>query len=569
MLKGLISWFRKQVLSLLPQGAFDEREAIAPKRPVSNNKSYKIDPTFPNLIVDSPIPTSTAWPMSAVGEKGGGYPLQTAPQQAAALRQIVNDTLVYLLGRRAKKPSRWAAASILSLQARAGQDANAFYDRRSLKFFYFPDHGMRRNVFLCDSRHVVAHEFGHAYLDAMRPDFWSLQAPEAWAFHESFADICCLVSVTLNRDVVERAVSDTGGNLALSNPVTRIAMEVGASLRKVASGYTEENGSMRDMSMRFDYVAPEKLPADGPTSQLINEPHSFGRVFSGAFYRLVVEASKDIAKSGVGQVDSFLRARDAMMDRLLISVSQAPRTPRLLHAVCQEMLVADSSLGGTHQNTMRSVFTDYKLIPPVIKMLESKSYDQMLSDLGEAAMIDTAGDFRILRKSGAGRGKVADTVTALSANPLYQAEVELADESCYYFDGDGVMSLAIETTAQEAIDAAMSCLDQIEVRGLASGDDKALFAVDDGKLVRLMIEACGCNKPNYCIPGAPEYQKPWKPKNNAGCVKCGSGTNCLPRPCDCASPTPTPPPKTGCYTRLNVGQSKGVRVCNRASRRVC
>ncbi len=42
----------------------------------------------------------------------------------------------------------------------AGADMNAYYDRRSLRFFYYNHRG--RNVYFGDSADIVAHELGHA-----------------------------------------------------------------------------------------------------------------------------------------------------------------------------------------------------------------------------------------------------------------------------------------------------------------------------------------------------------------------------------------------------------------------
>src|SRR5690348_15373488 len=56
----------------------------------------------------------------------------------------------------------------LDLLPDAGDDLNAFYDRRSLSFFH---HAVGTETFFSGaSTDVVAHESGHAFLDTLRPE---------------------------------------------------------------------------------------------------------------------------------------------------------------------------------------------------------------------------------------------------------------------------------------------------------------------------------------------------------------------------------------------------------------
>ena len=159
-------------------------------------------------------------------------------------------------------------------------------------------------------------------------------------------------------------------------------------------------------------------------------------------------------------------------------------------------------------------------------------------------------------------------VLAMQNNPLLSAEVEVAAQSAYYFDENMELQISEEATEEEIIETTMNCISLIQHRNLFGENDKAQFHMIDGKLVRNKIASCGCNKPNYCIPGAPEYQKPWKPKNNAGCIKCQK-SDCSPKSCDCDQPTTTEPPKTGCYASVKTCSTNGYKVGSRISRKVC
>jgi hypothetical protein len=66
--------------------------------------------------------------------------------------------------------TRWQAGSTLSVIPDLDQDLNAFYNRSSLSFFH--QKVGAKTYFSGASTDVVAHEAGHAFLDAIRPDFW-------------------------------------------------------------------------------------------------------------------------------------------------------------------------------------------------------------------------------------------------------------------------------------------------------------------------------------------------------------------------------------------------------------
>jgi hypothetical protein len=61
---------------------------------------------------------------------------------------------------------------------------------------------------------------------------------------------------------------------------------------------------LRDANNSFRYEPPDSLPAGAPDDALAGEPHSFSRVFTGAFYDLLVwllarEAKSDPSEAGV------------------------------------------------------------------------------------------------------------------------------------------------------------------------------------------------------------------------------------------------------------------------------
>jgi len=572
MLKEFINWFRQKTNLIFPKPNFVEAQAAPkPSSNVKKNKYYLVDAMYPALIADKDVPVKTLLPMRSIGESTGGFPLGTIQQQAMGIKQLVNNALIYLQTKSPRAISKWSSVQSLTLNARAGQEANAYYDRSSLKFFFFSDNNKKKMIYTSDSSSIVLHEFGHAFLDLLRPDLWSVQAVEIWAFHEAFGDMCALLNNMNEEALLDKAMLETEGDLYKSNCLSRMGQEMGVAIYFMTGGKSGElKNAIRDMSIPFKYTEPERLPSNGRDDVLINESHSFSRVFASMFYNLILAVSAKYMMEGQNKKQAFISTRDILAKYLLQAICSAPITKRFYKAVCQEMLLADQRNGSKFQKIMNDVFINFRIMKPTIAVLNSTRVEELVANLSVPYELDESPDATVLRLKNNKTIKLADIftgVSALSNNPLVNAEIEIATESAYYFDANGNMYEAEESTFSETINDAYECVKYLNDKGLVGSHDSALFEVIDNKLVRKQI-ACGCNKPNYCIKGAPEYQKPWKPANNAGCVKCQK-TNCQPRPCDCAAPETPKPPKLGCFTKVGGRGITSYTVGSKISRRVC
>jgi len=544
------------------------------KRAVSNGsektKMYLVDPTIPNLVIEEKI-GKTILNITSQGEQGGGFPLGSIQQQALACKGMVNNILSYSISKTRKKINRWAVTSNLHVVSRAGKDINAYYDRGALKFFYFGDKAMKKNIYTCDSRSVVSHEFGHAYLDILRPDLWSTQAAEIWAFHEAFGDMIAVLENLQHDDLIKAAIQETNGNLLNSNILTRLAAEMGIGLFNLTHGEGGElNNCLRDISVVYNYTEPEKLPTNGPDNKIINECHSFGRIFSGAFYEIIIKISQQNIKDGQDQLTAIKNARDIAASYLFTAASTAPATVRFFDSVARQILLEDKTSGNKYQEIISSVFSNRKIVKKsnIIKMLDVKSIQDIAKEVNDIFEIQTHGKEKIIRTVSVKKIKLIDVlgVTSQSNNPLFNLEIDIPNQMAYYFDENDQLTDVIHSLDTEIIDAAYSCLNYLHENNLVGNHQDALFDAKNGKLIRKQI-ICKCGKPNYCDPNAPEYGKPWKPANNAGCVSCHK--NCVPQPCDCETATPSPPPKKGCYTSMRSGGIRSYKVGQFLSRKVC
>ena len=95
----------------------------------------------------------------------------------------------------------------LAVRTDAGDDLNAFYDRDSLQFFSHTFGGVTVNS--AESVDVVTHEEGHAFLDAIRPDFFDVPFIEVGALHEAFGDCMAIVTALEDRAIRDAVLAST------------------------------------------------------------------------------------------------------------------------------------------------------------------------------------------------------------------------------------------------------------------------------------------------------------------------------------------------------------------------
>ena len=184
------------------------------------------DPTTPRLKVRMDIPQKPkVMNFSVKGFSGAGFHRQTkeglAANVYAAMAMSIDMTLKYTN----RKIVKWPATRTLNVVPLAGKDLNAYYDRRSLKFFFARNPKTRKTFYTADSNDIVTHELGHAILDTFRPDLWSMQALEAWGFHEAYADIHALLSALHHDEMLRQVIKQTKGNLRSSNSISKLAEE--------------------------------------------------------------------------------------------------------------------------------------------------------------------------------------------------------------------------------------------------------------------------------------------------------------------------------------------------------
>ena len=216
----------------------------------------------------------------------------------------------------------WQPGPRLTVLLDKGVDLNAYYDRRALNFFHGPSPS--GTVYSGESPDIVCHEMGHAILDAIKPQLWGAASHEAAAFHESFGDMSAILSALQLQSLRIEILQDTSGHLYQSSRLSRLAEQLGTAIRAQQPDAVNPD-CLRNAVNSFTYQDPIQLPQMAPAAQLSSEPHSFSRVFTGAFFEAL--AGMLIAKAANPSYPTeqeLLAVNQEMGDILVAGARQAP-----------------------------------------------------------------------------------------------------------------------------------------------------------------------------------------------------------------------------------------------------
>jgi hypothetical protein len=254
-----------------------------------------------------------------------------------------------------------------------GEDFNAFYARESgLNFF----HGQVDNVappvtvFSCASPDVSCHELGHAILDAVKPELFNAMSLEVAAFHEGFGDVSAMLSKLQLASLRDLVLQQTRGHLGSNSRLSQLARQLGWAIRVQVDPTAVDRDCLRNTSNNFFYRDPAGLPPMAPATQLSSEPHSFSRVFSGAFLDVLAAMFKIGPASFAGTDSDKLLAVALDAGKLLIEgVRVASVAPGFYSQVAAGMIQADQSLtGGRYRTALTSSFVQRGILSPTAAM---------------------------------------------------------------------------------------------------------------------------------------------------------------------------------------------------------
>ncbi len=473
---------------------FSKEEKPVAARPLRDSINYQLnDPNTPDLTVHIPVPQKPNvlnFTVKGFDRNNPGAPPGTQAGQAANVYATIVRSLNNIL--KYRNLTNWPGTRNLLILPRAGKDLNAYYDRRHLKFFYAADRKSKNVVFTCESVDIVAHELGHALLDTMRPDLWSTQSLEIWSFHEAFGDINAVATVMLHEHMLRYALKETNGNLRKHNVISRLAEQMGDAIFHLTGGRGGfKPGALRNAINNFTYKRPESLPKRTSNDKLAAESHSFGRLFVGAWYDIMIGIFELNLREGQGEMTALHNARNYAYQNIVEALIVAPRSPRFYNAVARAMLSVDRLKGGRCQSIMRKVFEKRKMLlrSNRIKALESASWSNVSKSLEKKDEVIKTKEGYAVRKAVSSTFNVSNQIgaSALNTNPLFSLNIELADDTFYEMNSDGKALMALHVDNSEAVESAIAALNYLHETG-AVGDS---WKIEDNNLIRKHVQ-CQC-----------------------------------------------------------------------------
>ncbi|PSB04946.1 hypothetical protein [Merismopedia glauca] len=213
----------------------------------------------------------------------------------------------------------------ISVHPQAGRTPNAFYSREEkvLKFFFFKPDSLPAgspDVYTCRSLDVVAHETGHAILDALKPNWISSSAPaQTGGLHESFGDITSIFTILSQLDLVEYIIAETKADLHGRNILAVLAEQFGLAFG-MPNGLRNADNDLK-------------------LSEVSNEVHDISQVFTGAIYDILADIFTANRNSRVRDDSVTLYETGQYMAGLVIrAIEKAPDNNAIYADVGKAML---------------------------------------------------------------------------------------------------------------------------------------------------------------------------------------------------------------------------------------
>lgn len=255
----------------------------------------------------------------------------------------------------------WAfSAPRITLDPHAGTGMNAYYDEqtRTIGFFTFTNaDGETFNT--AQSADVVSHETGHAVLDGLRDLYNESFGLGPLAFHESFADMAAILCALHDDELVRRLLEWTNRDLRVDNFIATVAERIIDRIQASKNDEIDERTIyLRNAINKFTQLPFDELPyfPDDPRYQLGRESHNYSRLFTGAFYDVLVAVYQQQRKSAKAHI-ALLRARDIVGHLLVYAVESGPVGELDFSDMARAFLTADQLLHkGAYSDMIAGVF---------------------------------------------------------------------------------------------------------------------------------------------------------------------------------------------------------------------
>jgi hypothetical protein len=252
----------------------------------------------------------------------------------------------------------------LIINPHAGIDANAFYSEQeqNISFFSFDVNG--KTIHTSQSPDVVCHEIGHAILDGIRDLYNESFGLASGGFHESFGDISAMLVTLQNRTLVNRLLEWTKGNLRQDNLVSKLAEQLGTGLHTTdRDPRNDKIFYLRNAFNNFVNVPYDQLDfvPDNDITTLGSESHSYSRLFTGAFYDVLIKIYEEKSNE-LGQHGALSYACDLAGRIMIRRIEIGPIGEHSYNDLAKAMLDADKIyFNGNNKDILVDEFSERKI----------------------------------------------------------------------------------------------------------------------------------------------------------------------------------------------------------------
>ena len=219
---------------------------------------------------------------------------------------------------------QWGADKSINIYPRAGLQANAYYSRgeKSLRFFYFHpgNNETLPLVYTCRSFDIVAHETGHAILDALRPGYWSSWHPQTGGLHESFGDLTSIFTMLSQMDQCEAIIAESKADLHAKTFFPAVAEQFGEALHGRRSGLRNADNDLK-------------------LSEVSDGVHEISQVFTGAVYDILADIFDDHHQPDqYDPAESLFRVGRHLTALVILALLNGPETNATYQDIAAKMI---------------------------------------------------------------------------------------------------------------------------------------------------------------------------------------------------------------------------------------
>ena len=227
-----------------------------------------------------------------------------------ALQPFLDDRERFF-GVREKWTWAFKTAKPLRIIAHAGEREDSCYHRGtgSLKFFHVAS--AEGKNYLCRGFDVVAHETGHAILDALNPSLYSAKVGQVAAFHEAFADVVAVFTQISIDALAGPAFDRCEGDLSAAPSLTAVGSGVvefhaARSAPRGGSISTDDAGAVGGDD-RADEASVRNLSNSVNGFSCSRGVYALASLFSGFVWDVVVALYTALGRKNLASLQDVVR----------------------------------------------------------------------------------------------------------------------------------------------------------------------------------------------------------------------------------------------------------------------